>query len=72
MVGRSQLGVSEMAGAWALRKRYVGVVYGLTLEQIDRDHGGLAMLSPTNVINLNELDGYLSELGERVKDATDA
>jgi hypothetical protein len=63
---------SEMAGAWALRKRYVGVVYGLTLEQIDRDHGGLAMLSSTNAINLNELDGYLSELGERVKDATDA
>lgn len=63
---------SEMAGAWALRKRYVGVIYGLTLEQIERDHGGLAMLSPTNVIGLNEFDAYLSELAERVKDAADA
>src|SRR5437588_377242 len=27
---------SEMAGAWALGKRYVGVLYGLTIEQIDK------------------------------------
>jgi TIR domain-containing protein len=63
---------SEMAGAWALRKRYVGVIYGLTLEQIDRDHGGLAMLAPTNVINLNDLDIYLGELKVRVEDAANA
>jgi len=61
-----------MAGAWALKKRYVGVVYGLTLEQIDRDHGGLAMLSPTSIININDLDNYLRELGARVRDAKDA
>jgi len=61
-----------MAGAWALKKRYVGIVYGLTLEQIDRDHGGLAMLAPTNVINLNDFDVYLNELKVRVKDAADA
>lgn len=60
---------SEMAGAWALRKRYVGVMYGLTLEEIDKNHGGLAILSPTNVINLNELDNYLKELSDRVKGA---
>jgi hypothetical protein len=63
---------SEMAGAWALKKRYVGIVYGLTLEQIDRDHGGLAMLAPTNIINLNDFDVYLNELKVRVKDAADA
>ena len=63
---------SEMAGAWALKKRYVGVIYGLTLEQIDRDHGGLAMLAPTNVINLNDFDIYLGELKVRVKGAADA
>jgi hypothetical protein len=58
---------SEMAGAWALRKRYVGVIYGLTLEQIEKNHGGLAILSPTNVIGLNDLDKYLKELSDRVK-----
>jgi len=35
-----------MAGAWALRKRFVGITYGLTLEQIDKEHGGLAILRP--------------------------
>jgi hypothetical protein len=61
-----------MAGAWILRKRYVGVLYGLTLDQIEKDHGGLAMLSPTNVISLSDFDTYLGELGERVKDAAHA
>lgn len=60
---------SEMAGAWALEKRFVGVRYGLTLEEIDKNHGGLAILSPTNVIELNDFDIYLEELSERVKEA---
>ena len=60
---------TEMAAAWILRKRYVGVMYGVTLEQIDKEHGGLAVLSPTNVISINALDGYLNELSVRVKDA---
>lgn len=58
-----------MAAAWILRKRYVGVMYGVTLEQIDKEHGGLAVLSPTNVISINALDGYFNELFVRVKDA---
>lgn len=63
---------SELAGAWALKKRYVGVIFGVTLEQIDKNHGGLAMLSPTNVIALNDFDIYLRELGERVRETGDA
>ena len=63
---------SEMSGVWMLRKRFVGVVYGLTLEQIDRDHGGLAVLASTNIISLNEFDDYLAELRIRVRDAADA
>jgi hypothetical protein len=57
-----------MAGAWALKKRYVGVRYGLTLEQIEKDHGGLAMLSPTNVIELNDIETYLKELAARIEE----
>ncbi len=60
---------TEMAAAWILGKRYVGVIYGLTLEQIDKEHGGLAVLSPTNVISINALDGYFDELSDRVKGA---
>jgi hypothetical protein len=28
-----------MSAAWALRKRVVGVLYGLTIPQIDKDPG---------------------------------
>jgi hypothetical protein len=63
---------SEMAAAWTLKKRYVGVIFGLKLDQIEADHGGLAMLSPTNVISLNDFDTYVGELGQRVKEAADA
>lgn len=63
---------SEMAAAWILRKRYVGIMYGVTLDKIDKDHGGLAILSPTNVISINDLDGYFRELSARVKGARHA
>ena len=59
---------SEMAAAWALEKRFVGLIYGLTLDEIDKKYGGLAILSPTNVIALNDFDRYLKELADRVKD----
>lgn len=58
---------TEMAAAWILRKRYVGVMYGVTLDEIDKNHGGLAILSPTNVITIDDLDGYFEELSARVK-----
>jgi hypothetical protein len=60
---------SEIAGAWVLGRRYVGVTYGVTLQQIEHDHGGSAMLAPTNVITLDELDRYLRELRDRVEAA---
>jgi hypothetical protein len=57
---------SEIAAAWALRKRYVGVLYGLTIAEIEKDRGGLAMLAPTNLVSIDEFDDYIKELGERV------
>lgn len=59
---------SEMAAAWALDKRYVGLTYGLTLDDIDKKHGGLAILSPTNALELNDFDRYLRELNVRIAD----
>ncbi len=56
----------EIAAAWALRKRYVGVLYGLTMSEIERDRGGLAMLAPTNCVAIDEFDVYVSELRERI------
>jgi hypothetical protein len=59
-----------MAAVWIQRKRYVGVMYGVTLEQIEKEHGGLAVLAPTNVIGINNIDDYFDELSARVKDAS--
>ena len=53
---------AEIAAAWALRKRYVGVIYGLTIALIEKEHGGLAMLAPTNIVSIDDFDEYLREL----------
>jgi hypothetical protein len=71
MVGRSKLGVERNGGSLGTEKD-VGIIYGLTTEQIARKHGGLAMLAQTNVRELNDFDVELSELNVRVKAADDA
>ena|SRR5271165_349349 len=58
---------AEIAAAWALRKRYTGVLYGLKMEEIERERGGLAMLAPTNLLAIDEFDDYIGELSERIK-----
>lgn len=60
---------TEIAAAWILGKRFVGVLYGLTLKEIDAERGGVACLSPTNVASIDEFDVYLRELGARVRAA---
>ncbi|MBG0808709.1 toll/interleukin-1 receptor domain-containing protein [Methylosinus sp. H3A] len=57
---------TEIAAAWALKKRFVGVTYGVTIEEIERNHGGMACLGPTNVVALDDFDEYIRELAERI------
>lgn len=57
---------AEISAAWALRKRFVGVLYGVTIAQIEKDHGGLAMLATTNVVTINEFNEYVIELKGRI------
>jgi hypothetical protein len=61
----------EMASAWGQGKRYTGVLYGLTTEKIDKEHGGVTILGPTNLAILDEFDDYLAQLRARLtaKDA---
>jgi TIR domain len=58
---------AEIAAAWALRKRYVGILYGLTMAHIEQNHGGLAVLKPINCMVIDEFDDDLSELKDRLK-----
>jgi hypothetical protein len=58
---------TEIGGAWGSHKRCVGVLYGLTREEIEKK-GGLAVLASTNLcVAINEFDDYLHELKQRIE-----
>jgi len=57
---------TEIASAWIMSKRFVAVLYGLTLDEIDRERGGAACLSPTNMATIDEFDDYIEELRARL------
>jgi len=56
---------AEISSAWILRKRCVGVLYGVTVDDIEDNHGGMACLAPTNLVALDDYDDYISEMAER-------
>jgi TIR domain len=58
---------TEIAAARALNKRFVGVTYGITIEEIEKNHGGLACLAPTNLVALDDFDDYIGEMAYRAK-----
>jgi hypothetical protein len=58
---------TEVGAAWVLRKRVVGVLYGVSIADVDREYGGMASLAPTNCIALDEFDAYLLELKDRAR-----
>jgi TIR domain len=57
---------TEVGGAWCLGKRVVGVIYGLSISEVEKEHGGMAALAPTNCLGLDEFDNYMAELKVRV------
>jgi hypothetical protein len=58
---------AEIASAWILRKRFVAILYGLTIREVE-DRGGMACLSAVNVAIIDEFGDYISELKGRVAD----
>jgi len=58
---------TEIAAAWAHGKRFAGIAYGVTPEAIEKNHGGLACLGPTNIVALDEFEHYISQLSERIQ-----
>jgi len=57
---------SEISAAWILGKRTVGVLYGVTIDEIEQNHGGMATLRSTNVIAIDDFDAYIEELADRI------
>lgn len=59
----------EIGAAWAQNKRVCGVLYGLTLDDMEReDAGGAGLLNNRNTMGLNDFDRYLRELKQRCDD----
>jgi hypothetical protein len=58
---------TEIGSAWIMNKRLIGVLYGLTLKDIESSHGGGACLSATNVATIDEFENYILELAARVR-----
>lgn len=59
---------TEIGAAWVQSKRVVGVLYGLSLMELEQDKGGSACLRSTNIADINEFDDYIEELKQRVAD----
>jgi hypothetical protein len=60
---------TEIGAARVLGKRILGVLYGVTIENLRADRGGMACLNSKNVMSINEFELYLAELKKRVKEA---
>jgi hypothetical protein len=60
---------TEIGAARVLGKRILGVLYGVSIETLSNEGGGMACLSSKNVLSINEFETYLVELKKRVKEA---
>lgn len=57
----------EMGIFWGSRKRIVGVLHGLTSQEIVGEEGIPALLKKIHLLELNEIDSYFDQLSQRVQ-----
>ena|SRR5438552_2884225 len=56
----------EIGAAWGKGKRIVAVMYGLSVEDLEKLGGSRAILESINIVELNGVDRYFGELQNRV------
>jgi len=56
----------EIGAAWALVKRVVAVFYGMELGDLEESGQGQGTLEDINVLQLNDIEKYFTELAGRV------
>jgi hypothetical protein len=61
----------EVGAAWGQGKRIVAVLYGLSVTKLERIGGSRTVKEDINILDLNEFDRYLDELGKRATEAED-
>jgi hypothetical protein len=57
---------AEIGAAWDKRTPIVGVLYGLTPEELYAQSGVPILVKRRDLVDLNNLDEYLGRLAERV------
>jgi hypothetical protein len=58
----------ELGAFWASRKRIVGILHGLTSQDISSQEGIPVLLKKMHLLDLNRIDLYFNQLAERVKE----
>ncbi len=56
----------EIGAVWGLGKRIVGVLYGLSANELVTQDGTPALLKRIDLVRLNDVDAYLNQLKLRV------
>ena len=56
---------TEIGAAWGQGKRIIAVLYGISLDELDSEKGGKIFLGAKNIVEINELDTYLTQLKAR-------
>ena len=62
---------AEIGAAWGKRTPIIGVLYGLTPEELHGQAGVPILLKRSDLIDINDFDRYLSELQSRIQMAAD-
>lgn len=58
----------EMGAAWGQGKPVVAVFYGVTIDDLEQNGQGRAILEDINVLSLNNFSAYADELKMRVQE----
>jgi TIR domain-containing protein len=56
----------EIGNFWGRRKRMIGLLYGLTVEDVSQDERMPVALKRLDLVQLNEVDSYFVQLARRV------
>jgi len=58
----------EIGAFWGYRKRMVGILHGVTAKDLSTDERIPIALKRLDMINLNDIASYFTQLDERIKD----
>lgn len=65
-IGRSWVWI-EVGAAWALKRRIVAILYGLSVGDFEEQSGGKGVFEDINITDINNVHVYFRELAARIQ-----